>query len=517
MAYRIQTRRLLPALVFGLMAALQGAAPALAQTPASAANLAMVGEPPSLDPMQATTDLVGTIMQHVYEPLYTFDAKWNVVPMLADGMPRFSADGKVVTITLRKGVKLHSGRALDAEDVVVSLKRWIKEAPRGKAVGKEIIELKSAGPLTVELTLRNPYAPLLAQLALPSGMAAIMAKEAVQIPLRDFIGTGPYKFKERRTDQYVVLTRFDGYSARKEPANGYGGKREAFIEELRFIPVPTPNTRVEGAMSGQFHFADLLPIDALARLEKAGGRATAVITPAFGFPYLVFNTREGINANKGMRQAIQTAIGPGEMMAAGFGDTRFFTAEANHFPQGSPYYSAAGGESYNQRDPVKAKGLAEAAGYKGETVRILTSRQYDFHYNMAVVMAEQLKRAGIKAELTVVDWATLVQRRNDSAAWDIYVTHSGLLPEPMLSPPQLGDGAPGWWNTPGKQAALLEFNHTPVPAKRAPLWGKVQQLVYDEVPYIDIGKFNSLSAKSTKLENYQPALWPFFWNVKLKN
>jgi peptide/nickel transport system substrate-binding protein len=355
MAYRIQTRRLLPALVFGLMAALQGNAPALAQATVSAANLAMVGEPPSLDPMQATTDLVGTIMQHVYEPLYTFDAKWNVVPMLAEGMPRFSADGKVVTITLRKGVKLHSGRALDAEDVVVSLKRWIKEAPRGKAVGKEIVELKSAGPLTVELTLRNPYAPLLAQLALPSGMAAIMAKEAVQIPLRDFIGTGPYKFKERRTDQYVVLTRFDGYTARKEPANGYGGKREAFIEELRFIPVPTPNTRVEGAMSGQFHFADLLPIDALARLEKAGGRATAVITPAFGFPYLVFNTREGINANKGMRQAIQTAIGPGEMMAAGFGDTRFFTAEANHFPQGSPYYSAAGGENYNQRDPAKAK------------------------------------------------------------------------------------------------------------------------------------------------------------------
>ena len=45
----------------------------------------------------------------------------------------------------------------------------------------------------------------------------------------------------------------------------------------------------------------------------------------------------------------------------------------------------------------------------------------------------------------------------------------------------------------------------------------MQQLVYDEVPYVDIGKFNSLSAKSTKLENYQPALWPFFWNVKLKN
>ena len=61
MAKRIPTHRLLATLVFGLAAALQGAA--LAQAPAAnAANLAMVGEPPSLDPMQATTDLVGTII-----------------------------------------------------------------------------------------------------------------------------------------------------------------------------------------------------------------------------------------------------------------------------------------------------------------------------------------------------------------------------------------------------------------------------------------------------------------------
>ncbi len=45
----------------------------------------MVAEPQTLDPMASTADLVGTIMQHVYETLYTFDAKWNVVPMLADG------------------------------------------------------------------------------------------------------------------------------------------------------------------------------------------------------------------------------------------------------------------------------------------------------------------------------------------------------------------------------------------------------------------------------------------------
>ena len=120
------------------------------------------------------------------------------------------------------------------------------------------------------------------------------------------------------------------------------------------------------------------------------------------------------------------------MLAAGFGDTRFFIVEGNHFPKGTPFYSDAGTDSYNERDAKKAKAPAEQAGYKGEPVRILTSRQYDFHYNMALIMAEQLKRAGFKAELRtgrVGDAATAPQR---PTLWDIYITHSAVLSEPML-------------------------------------------------------------------------------------
>ena len=260
-------------------------------------------------------------------------------------------------------------------------------------------------------------------------------------------------------------------------ASGYGGKREALIAELRFVPVPNANTRVEGSLAGQYDYADLLPTEALSRLEQSGGKTVPLLTTSFGFPYLVFNTKEGVAANLGLRQALQTALGQGEMLAAGFGDTRFFAVEGHHFPKGSPFYSTAGTDRYNQRDAGKSRAEADKAGYKGEPIRILTSRQYDFHYNMALMMAEQLKRAGFKPELNVVDWATLVQRRNDPKLWDIYVTHSGQFPEPMLSPPQLGEGAPGWWSTPAKQAALSAFNREPDPAKRGALWSKVQQVV----------------------------------------
>lgn len=498
-----------------LGAAGAGFSPAHAQA-RSSLNLAMVSEPPTLDIQSTPADLVCIIMQHVYEPLFTFDAKAALVPMLAESMPKISADGKLYSITLRSGVKLHNGRDLNADDVVASLKRWMEVSPRGKSVAAQVADLSAKGPLTVDITLKGAYAPLLSQLAMASGMAAIMAKETLAQPLREFVGTGPYRFKERRPDQYVLLTRFENYSARKEPASGYGGKRVAVVEELRFMPVPNANTRVEGALAGQFHYADLLPIEALPRLEKAKDKVVPLMTQSFGFPYLVLNTREGSMANVGVRRAFKTAIGEGEMLAAGFGDTRFFIAEGNHFPKGTPFYSTAGTDRYNERNAAKAKAQAEQAGYKGEPVRILTSRQYDFHYNMALIMAEQLKRAGFKAELNVVEWATLLQRRADPKLWDIYITHSGLFPEPMLSPPQLGEGAPGWWSSPAKQATLAALNQEPDPAKRGPLWSKVQQVVYDEVPYVHVGKFASLSARSPSLQNYNPATYPFFWNTSLK-
>ena len=480
-----------------------------------AVNLAMVGEPQGLDPMTSTADLVGTIMQHVYEPLYTFDANWNIAPMLAEKLPVVSKDGLTYTMALRKGVVFHNGREMTADDVVASLKRWMELSPRGKAVGKEVLSLQAKSALSVEFKLKAPYAPLLAQLALPSGMAVIMAKETIAPQVSEFVGTGPYKLKERKPDQYTVLVRHDNYSARKEPPSGYAGRREAVLDELRFVPVPNANTRVEGVLSGQFQYADLLPVDAASRIDKAAATVVPIVTKNFGFPYIVFNTKEGLLTSLPMRRAVQAALGEGEMLAAAFGDNRFFVVEPNFFPKGTPFYASAGGILYNERNPVLGKDLAVKAGYNGQTVRIMASRQYEFHYNMALVMSEQLKKAGFKTDLQVVDWATLVQRRNDAKLWDVYFTHSGLLPEPMRSPPQLGDGAPGWWDTPAKKATLTAFNQETDVAKRAALWSRVQQTVYDEVPFIEVGKFNALSARSVKLEGYTPSIWPFFWNTGL--
>ena len=146
--------------LLALGAAGAGFGPAYAQGK-SALNLAMVAEPPTLDIQSTPADLVCIIMQHVYEPLFTFDAKAALVPMLAESMPKISADGKLYSITLRSGVKLHNGRDLNADDVVASLKRWMDVSPRGKSVAAQVAELTATGPLAMDISMKNAYAPLL--------------------------------------------------------------------------------------------------------------------------------------------------------------------------------------------------------------------------------------------------------------------------------------------------------------------------------------------------------------------
>lgn len=490
------------------------AAPAFAQAKGGVINVATVGEPPTLDPMVSTADLVGIITQHFYETLFTFDKNWKVTPLLAETMPDISADGKVYTIKLRQGVTFHDGSTMTSADVVASLKRWMDLASRGKQAAGFIAGVEAVDGATVKLTLKEPYAPLLALLAFNNAAAVIMPAGKMENPLKEPVGTGPYKLKERKADQYIQLVRHDGYKSRPGDPDGYGGARKQLLDEIRFVPVPDPNTRVEGAISGQYDYVDALPVEAFPRLQNQKATQPVMLKP-FGWPVFVMNTKQGIMSNLDARLAVRTALSEEDMLTAAFGTKDFFALNAAYFPKGYVWNTDAGTEgAYNIADPEKAKGLLKKAGSEGKPLRILTSRQYEFHYKMAQVAAEYLKQAGFAVELMVVDWATLTQRRTDPALWDIYITHSPFLPEPALTG-ILSEASPGWWSTPARKKAVDAFNSEPDPAKRPALWGEVQKVIYAEVPAIKIGDFNALSAQAPKVTGVDPAPWPYFWNASV--
>ncbi|NIX76357.1 ABC transporter substrate-binding protein [Microvirga terricola] len=501
------------ALLSGVM--MLGAGSALAQQPGGIVNVATIGEPPTLDPMVSTADLVGIVTQHFFETLFTFDKDWNVTPLLAESLPEITDGGKTYTIKLRTGVTFHDGSAMTADDVVASLKRWMDLASRGKQTAGNIDKVEVVAPSTVRIVLKAPYAPLLALLSFNNSAAVIMPASKMSNPLTEPVGTGPYKLKERKPDQYIQLVRHESYKPRAGSADGYGGARKPLLDEIRFVPVPDANTRIEGAISGQFDYVDSLPVESYDRIKNLQTTKPVLLKP-FGWPVFVMNTKQGVMANTDTRMAVRLALSMEDMLAAAFGSKEFYSLDAAMYPKGYVWHSEAGTEGkYNVADADKAKALLKKANYDGKPVRILTSRQYEFHYKMAQVAAEYLKQAEFAVDMQVVDWATLTQRRADAALWDIYITHSPFLPEPALIG-QLSESSPGWWSTPARKAAVDAFNTESDPKKRPALWAEVQKVMYAETPSIKIGDFNALSAQSPKLDGVMPAPWPYFWNVSIK-
>lgn len=485
---------------------------AVAQTEGGAIDVATIGEPPTLDPMTSTADLVGIITQHMFETLYTFDANWAVVPLLAADMPEISEDGTVYTIALREGVTFHDGSDMTAEDVVASLERWLRIASRGMQTAETVESVEAVDDYTVEITLSGPYAPLLSLLSLNNSAAIVIPSEiAGEDLMEEFVGTGPYELGERRPDQYIQLTRFEDYAGRDEDPNGYGGGREQYLDEIRFVPVPDPNTRIEGAVAGQFDYIDSIAVEAYDRIES--GETDPVMLAPFGWPVFVMNTAEGVNSDINVRKAIQAALAPQDMLLAAFGSEDFFSAQAPMYPEGYVWHTEAGTEPYKPMgDTELAMQLLEESSYDGSPLRILTSRQYEFHYTMAQVAEAYLEAAGFDVELDVVEWATLTQQRTDPAAWDIYITHSPFLPEPSLTG-IMSDSSPGWWVSDAKHEALGAFNAEADPDARVELWADVQEVIYDEVPAFKVGNFNAVAAQSPSLQGVTPAPWPYFWNA----
>jgi peptide/nickel transport system substrate-binding protein len=489
-------------------------ADAVAQTPGAVVTVATIGEPPTLDPVGVTSDLVSIISQHVFETLYTFDGKWALTPLLASGQPIVSTDGKSYTIPLRKDVVFHDGTPMTAGDVVASLERWTKLSPRGKSAAA-FIEAITVKDGSIVITLKQPYAPLPALLAMNNGAAAIVPKSTIDgvNPLKSFIGTGPFRFVEHKPDQYIRLAKFDRYVPLAGAADGYGGARVVKIDELRFVPVPNATTRVEGIVAGQFQFADSLPAETKSRIDATAGLKAVVVKP-FGFPLMIMNSKTGPLADPKARRALATALSPEEMLTAGFGDPAFFAVEGSIYAPGTVWYDKASVSGYAIADAAKAKAELKASAYKGEPIRIMTSTQYDFLYKMSLVAQAELEAAGFKVDLQVLDWATLVQRRGDEKAWDAFFTYHTFVPEPSLIT-FTNPSYPGWWDTPAKQAAFAAFNSEMDPKARTVKWAEVQKQFFADVPTIKVGEFYNLAAQSAKLKGYQPMPWPFFWNVEL--
>ena len=115
---------------------------------------------------------------------------------------------------------------------------------------------------------------------------------------------------------------------------------------------------------------------------------------------MVLNKKEGLMTNQKLRQALQAALDIESVMkvAAGGRPTSSGWAVA-WCPTRSRRGTRTCPGAVQHKDKAKARALLQEAGYKGEPIRVLTSQEYKWMYDTAIVTKQQLEEIGMNVDL----------------------------------------------------------------------------------------------------------------------
>src|ERR1044071_4890580 len=215
--------------------------PAEAQKRGGTLTIVRPTDPVSLDPQLETTAPGAWVYYDLLEPLVTLDEKMQVQPKLAASYEVLSPTK--VRFKLRPGVKFHDGTPLNSAAVKFTFDRALRGTPparwaslAGSLSGAEVVD-----DLTVDVTTREPYGPILRTLAMYC--TGIVSPTAVQKMGADFsrapVGTGPFKFVEWKTNTHVIIERNPDY---------WGDK--AFLDRVVFKVVPEEGARMIALQTG---------------------------------------------------------------------------------------------------------------------------------------------------------------------------------------------------------------------------------------------------------------------------
>lgn len=471
---------------------------------------AMEASPPTLDPHMSGAGTTNSVARHIFESLVTVNSKFEVVPMLAKSWD-ISKDGQTIAFHLREGVTFHNGKEMVAEDVVASMKRWQEKANKISLNGA-VWEAKDK--YTAVLKLESPSLFVLSELAGAYQFAGIMPKEvintATETGVKELIGTGPFKFVEWKQDQYIHLAKFAAYQSIDTPADGLAGKKEALIDDVYFQIVPDPSTRFAGLQTGEYDIGYGFEQDMYGQLKSNPN--LKLYNPYVGYTSVIFNKAQGVFRNVKMRQAVNEALDSSKIAKASLVNNYRMNSSYMQQEQ-ADWYSEAGSEQYNTPDKEKAMQLMRESGYKGETIKLLTTRDYSYMYNSAVVIKEQLEKAGMKVELGIYDWPTAMSMEGDPNKWDLEVMGFGTTSSPLE---QWVYKSTNYGPMDKKSEALLAGIRTATSKAGAKkLWDELQRHSWEFLPLIKIADYTWLSASTDKVEGLTFFYGPVLWNTKV--
>ena len=474
-------------------------------------TVALNSDPPGLDPMWQTATVTQDVDINVVEQLFTFDKNNGFTPLLVDSYT-VSPDGKTFIFKLRQGVLFQDGSEMTSADVLASFQRWEALSSRAQALLQNMTAATAPDPSTFEVQFSQPNGAFISALAIPNQQMFILEKKQIdqfmsggkyqQIPGAQLIGTGPYKIQSWQPGRELDLVRFDKYVSPSGPTNGLAGTRHAYVDTIKYMTVPDPASTLAGLAAGQYDVAYTLPTSLYSEVQAQSGLVPEIVKPGSS-PVAVFNKKQGPFTSVALRQAAWYAIDPAKVMAGAIDNKAFYSMNPSLADQNWAvwYNDTAGASVYTGApDVAKAKQLLQQAGYSGQQLTWITTKDYDYMYNSALVASQEMQQAGLNVKLQVYDWPTLVSMRNNPKDYDIFSTGIGFVGDPTGTA-AFTPGWPGWFDDSENNANYQALTTTVDPAKRVQLAAQQQTIFWDKLPYLQFGHMYNFRAYRSSVQN----------------
>ena len=446
----------------------------------------------------------GEVNMIVYNALVEYDEKMKVIPDLAKSWD-ISEDGNTITFHLHKGVKFHDGHELTAEDVAYTYRtilhpdytgvragsfmvlKGAKDFKEGKT--EELEGIKILDDYTIQFILSKNDAPFIGNLIYGILPAHLLKDIPVaELENADFnrnpVGTGPFKFVEYKSQQYIKLEAFEDYFEGRPYLDQYVMKRVS----TDTLPIHFEKNELDWAYNGvhKEHFKKLKDMDHLEGYTYLD----------MGYSYIGINQTSPKLKDKRVRQALtygfrrQVII---DVLFKGYGQV----ANGPIPPVSWAYTDEVNDYSFNQ---AKARNLLKEAGYidrDGDGIRENEEGQkleLDLYVSetatkgkmICELFQQMMKLIDVKVNVILMEFNALLEMTISSKDWDMYTMSWGLSPDPDSITIFHSDAA---WNDVyfynEENDRLLEEGKAEMNfEKRKEIYKEWQKLINEELPYI---------------------------------
>jgi len=462
----------------------------------SALVMIIESSPTNLDPRVGIDAQSERIDSLLFDDLLTRDEHLNVQPQLAERWE--IPDPRTYIFHLRKGASFHDGRQLTSRDVKWTFDSLLQGKVRStKAAAYRFVDRVDApDAYTVVFHMKEPFATLLWNLS-DGAMGIVPYGSGIEIT-QNPIGSGPFRFVSAEQDKEVIIERNDKYWGEKP-----------HLQTVRFAVVPDTTTRALELRKGSAQVAinDLTPELVLTLQRDAN--LQVLRGPGTVLSYLALNLRDPILKDQRVRQAIAYATDRRPMIHYLLRDMA--RPAFSLLPPESWAYN--GDVPHYEHNPDLARQLLEQAGYPEVNgvrfhLTMKTSNTEESTRLLASVLQQQLKEVGIVLDIRTFEFATFFADVTRGA----YQVHSlrwvGGNEDPDIfeyvfhSDKFTPHGANRTFYSNPRVDLLIDQARSEMDQNaRRELYGEIQQILAQEVPYVDLWYWDNVLVHSKRVKN----------------